>query len=214
MNHDFLAPHRRIGEFVDLRPLVPSDAAITFAWRSGDRAMNLNQGARSVEAQAAWIASRPGNEHNFMIELKDGCPVGMVSLVDIDLHHRRAEPGRFLIGDERRARGVPAAVEAMKLVYDLAFDDLGLVRIHGLIASDNTAILKWQTFLGLQIEGRLRNHYFINGHFQDAISMGLLVGEYQAVTRPKMLNLLAMCRRGPSDQPRRPAATDRGVAHV
>jgi diamine N-acetyltransferase len=43
------------GEFVDLRSLRVEDAALTFAWRQGERAMLLNKGADTVEQQSRWI---------------------------------------------------------------------------------------------------------------------------------------------------------------
>lgn len=184
------------GEFVTLRPLAVDDAALTLAWRRSARAANLNAAPQSVEQQAKWIASRPDSEYNFVIELKDGHPVGTISLVGIDVTHRHAEPGRFLIGDEKAVRGVPAAVEAMKLVYELAFDKLALQRVHGTIASDNTLMIKWQRFMGMTEEGRLRNHYFINGKFQDAVLFGMLVEEYRANARPKMEAFIEAARRG------------------
>jgi RimJ/RimL family protein N-acetyltransferase len=174
------------GEFVTLRPLTVDDAAITFAWRQSQRAANLNAGAQNVEQQAKWIGSRPASEYNFIIDLKDCRPVGMVSLTGIDLTHRHAEPGRFLIGDEEAVRGVPAAVEAMKLIYELAFGKLELQRVHGTIASDNTLMIKWQKFMGMTEEGRLRSHYFINGKFQDAVLFGMLADEYRTKALPKM----------------------------
>jgi len=93
----------------------------------------------------------------------------MLSLVAADPVNRRAEPGRFLIGEEAAAREVPAAVEAMTLLYEFAFDTLKRVRLYGTIASDNKAMYKGQRYLGMEEEGRLREQYFINGHFQDAI---------------------------------------------
>lgn len=174
------------GEFVTLRPIALDDAPLTLAWRQSARAANLNQAPQSVEQQAKWISTRPDSEYNFIIELKDGRRVGMVSLTGVDTTHRRAEPGRFLIGDEEAVRGVPAAVEAMKLVYELAFGRLGLQRVHGCVASDNKLMIKWQKFMGMTEEGRLRNHYFINNRFQDAIIFGLLAEEYQAMTKPNM----------------------------
>lgn len=182
------------GEFVNLRPLVADDAELTLRWRLGDRAINLNRGAGDLEAQKAWIATRPSSEYNFIIELKDGVPVGMLSLVAVDHTNRRAEPARFLIGEEELAKGVPAAVEAMKLLYEFAFDTLKLRRMHGTIASDNKAMYKWQTYLGMKEEGRLREHYWINGHFQDAICVGLQEDEYRRVTLPRMRTLLALGR--------------------
>lgn len=184
------------GEFVTLRPLAVDDAPLTLAWRQSERAANLNAAPQSVEQQAKWIASRPASEYNFIIELKDGRPVGMISLTGVDTTHRRAEPGRFLIGDEEAVRGVPAAVEATKLIYELAFDNLDLRRVHGTIASDNKLMIKWQRFMGMTEEGRLRNHYFINGKFQDAVFFGMLAEEYRAKSRPKMEVFIKAARRG------------------
>jgi RimJ/RimL family protein N-acetyltransferase len=183
------------GEFVDLVPLRAEHAELTFAWRQGSRAVNLNRGAADAAQQAAWIASRPASEHNFIIALKDGRPVGMLALCGIDTLHRHAESGRFLIGDEDAVKGIPAAVEAMKLLYELAFDQLGLTRVFGTIAADNKLMIKWQRFLGMKEEGRLRNHYFINGHFQDCVMLGILGDEYRHAALPRMNSLIAAGRR-------------------
>ena len=119
-----------------------------------------------MEDQARWIASRPKAEFNYVIELKDGRPIGMLSLVEIDLANRRAESARFLIGDEEAARGVPAAVEAMSLLYELAFDRLGLERIHGVVEAGNPLMVKWQKYLGMREEGRFRRHFLMDGQFK------------------------------------------------
>lgn len=183
------------GEFVNLRPLHVSDAELTYNWRNNARAKYLNQSAASVEHQAAWIASRPASEYNFVIELKTGHPIGMLSLIGIDTINRHAEPGRFLIGDETAAQGVPAAVEAMKLLYELAFDKLGLVRVCGIIAANNTLMIKWQKYLGMREEGRLRNHLCQkSGFFEDAVYLGMLVEEYHKTALPRMKVLIAAAR--------------------
>lgn len=182
------------GEFVRLRPLSVEDAAMTHQWRLGDRARHLNGAAASLEDQKRWISHRPGNEFNYVIQLIDGPPIGMLSLVDIDMANRRAESARFLIGDEAAAKGAPAAVEAMKLLYALAFDRLGLERVYGLIAASNPLMIKWQKYLGMKEEGRLRRHFFMGGAFVDAISLGLLAEEYRAQTLPRMQTLIAMGR--------------------
>ena len=182
------------GEFVSLRPLGVEDAEMTLKWRQSQRAINQNQGAGTLAAQRAWISSRPDSEYNFVIELKDGTPVGMLSLVGVNQVNRHAEPARFLIGEEEACRGFPVAVEAMKLLYEFAFDTLQLVRVHGTIASDNKPMYKWQCYLGMKEEGRLRRHYFINNHFQDAICMGLLEDEYRRISLPRMRALIAAGR--------------------
>ncbi|HEY1750554.1 MAG TPA: GNAT family protein [Caulobacteraceae bacterium] len=182
------------GEFVRLRPLRVEDAAMTHAWRLGERARLLNGAAASVEDQARWIAARPRGEFNYVIELKDGPPVGMLSLVGIDLANRRAESARFLIGDEEAARGRPAAVEAMLLLYELAFERLGLERIYGVVEERNQLMVKWQKYLGMQEEGRFRRHFHSDGEFHDAIALSLLADEYRAVAAPRMRGLIKLGR--------------------
>jgi diamine N-acetyltransferase len=183
-----------VGEFVRLRPLRAEDAAITHAWRLGERARLLNGAATSVEDQARWITSRPRGEFNYIIELNDGRPVGMLSLVGIDLANRRAESARFLIGDVAAARGQPVAVEAMLLLYELAFDRLGLERIHGVVEERNQLMVKWQKHLGMKEEGRFRRHFFSDGAFHDAIALSLLADEYRGVARPRMQGLIKLGR--------------------
>lgn len=180
------------GDYVDLRPVEVGDAALTLAWRQGARARLLNVGAQTVEEQEAWISSRPANEYNFMIVLKDGRPAGMLSLINVNRMSRHAESARFLIGDEEAVRGIPVAVEAMKLLYQFAFDELGLQRIFGNVTSDNMLMVKWQKYLGMKEEGRMRQHHFLDGKFQDAIILGLLEPEYRQEALPRMEALIKM----------------------
>lgn len=195
-----VSPPVRRGEFIELHPLLPEHAALTFGWRQSQRAQLLNEGAATVAQQAAWIAARPAGEHNFLIVLKQGTAVGMLSLCALDLRHRHAEAGRFLIGDEAAARGIPVAAEAMKMLYQLAFDELDLRRVHGTVASDNTLMIKWQKFMGMQEEGRLRRHYFIDGHYQDAVLMGILEDEFRRVALPRLNAMIAAGRSRPAAQ--------------
>ena len=191
------------GQFVNLRPLTVADAELTFAWRQGARAVLLTQGAQTVEQQARWIANRPASEYNFIIETKLQLQIGMLSLTAIDPVNRVGEPGRFLIGDEDAAKGLPAAAEAMKLLYQLAFDNLKLRRVWGLVASDNRRMIKWQAYLGMVQEGRLRQHLLIDGRLQDAVVFGLLDSEYRSVTLPRLESLIAAARLpvAPTHQP-------------
>jgi diamine N-acetyltransferase len=172
------------------------DAELTLAWRQSDRATLLTRGAATVPEQAAWIASRPSTELNFVIELRSGEPVGMLSLVNIDQVNGRAEPARFLIGEPESVKGIPVAVEAMKLLYDLVFDQMKLQRVHGTVVADNVLMVKWQKFLGMKEEGRLRNHYCIAGHFHDAICLGMMEDEYREVALPRMNALIGATAAG------------------
>jgi RimJ/RimL family protein N-acetyltransferase len=197
MSDDLIESQRRRheGTFVRLRPIRRGDAGTTLEWRLSKRAALLNGGARTVDEQAAWISARPAKELNFIIEtIPSHLAVGMLSLVDIDLVARRAEPARFLIGEERAVRGVPVAAEALLLLYDLAFDALRLHELHGTVAEDNAAMLKWHRYLGVRETGPLPGEVRINGK-QQAL-MGILVTQedYRAVVRPRLGRLVALAR--------------------
>lgn len=175
-----------------MRPIETGDAEVTLQWRLGNRAKLLNRGAETVEEQRSWIQSRPSSELNFVIETWKSQPVGCIALIDINFVHRRAESARFLIGDEEASRGLPIAVEAMKLLYEVAFDQLKLLRVYGVIAEENTLMLKWQKYLGMKEEGRLRRHSYINGRFQDHVAVGIFDSEFHEVALPRMNGLIAL----------------------
>ncbi len=184
------------GRYATLRSLTVADAEITQKWRTSGRAYLLNKGAQSVMEQAAWIrqaTSRIDAEH-FVI-LTDRRPVGMISLEQIDLTHRRAEPAHFLIGEPEKVAkyGRRVAAEAQRLLFDYAFDPdqgYGLHRLWGPIAVKNDGMLTWQKYLGFTVEGTMKEHYFLNGEWQDAVYVGLLEATYRAITRPKLTALI------------------------
>jgi diamine N-acetyltransferase len=182
------------GEFIRLRLLQVSDSELTYQWRHIARAKYLNKAASSIFDQAKWIESRPTSEQNFIIELNNGLPIGMISLVNIDHVNHHAESSRFLIANEEAVKGIPAAVESMKLLYELAFDELNLVRISGIVAENNSLMIKWQKYLGMKEEGRLRKHLYQDGQYFDAVCLGVLVDEYRKITAPRMNVLIAAAR--------------------
>lgn len=168
-----------VGKFIDLTKITVDDAGVTLKWRCSSRAQLLNPGAQDIDAQINFIRSRPENEFNYLISLKNGVKVGMISLIRIDRLNKNAETARFLIGEEELVKGLPVAVEAMKLLYDLAFKHLELERVYGYISAENKLMVKWQIFMGMTKEGVLRNHLLSrDSKFVDAIAMGLLKDDY------------------------------------
>ena len=179
-----------VGRYVTLRQLRVEDATLTLGWRLGSRGTLLNQGATNVAEQAEWIATRPPDEYNFVVNLLSGKPVGMLSLVNVDRFHKRAEPARFLIGEPEAVKGLPVAVEALKLLYEMAFDRLALHRLHGLVVAENRQMLKWHSYLGMKEEGRLREHQFIGGRYHDMVCIGMMKSEFREIALPRMNALI------------------------
>jgi RimJ/RimL family protein N-acetyltransferase len=179
------------GQYVTLRPITPADAAITQKWRTSGRAFLLNKGAQTVAQQRRWITSRPKSEIDW-IQVVDDRPVGMIALVDIDTVHEHAEAGHFLIGEPEIVKpyGTKVAAEATRLLYEYAFDFLDLHKLYGILSVENERMVTWNLYMGMVEEGRLRDHYFLNGHWQDGLILGLTLSDYRKVTLIRLRALI------------------------
>lgn len=93
------------------------------------------------------------SERHFIL-MDDKQTVGLVELVEIDLIHRNAE---FQIIIDPQSQGKGYASIATKLAIEYAFTILNLHKIY-----QKTCF---------QIEGELKEEFFINGSYHDAIRM-------------------------------------------
>jgi RimJ/RimL family protein N-acetyltransferase len=114
---------------VVLRPLAEDDLERIVTWRNAARTAFIHDGLISLAGQRAWYARQLGSgDRCFIIETRDGVPVGMVCLYGFDHERLEAELGRMLLGDERfTGRGV--ATEACRLLLEHA-RELGLRRLR------------------------------------------------------------------------------------
>ncbi|MBI2420145.1 MAG: GNAT family N-acetyltransferase [Ignavibacteriales bacterium] len=178
------------GTYIDLVLMTVEDAEDIFRWRNSQKGLWLQKGAENTEAQRDWIAARPTNEYNYIIKTKEGVSIGLIALVKIDMENKTAETGRLIIGEDEYTKQLPAAYEALYLINELAFTGLGLNRIYGIIAEENSKMIAFQKYMGLVQEGRLRQHIFVNGKFRDAFYFGLLADEYYSGYRKKIKRMI------------------------
>lgn len=87
------------------------------------------------------------------------------------LDHDRAEIGYGLSHDKNKGKGIMS--EALLTVINYGFDKMGLHRIEAFIGEDNEASLKLVHKFGFQREGILKEHYLVNGVYEDSIVYGL-----------------------------------------
>lgn len=180
------------GHMATLRPLIVDDAELTFAWRSGARARLLQRGARTVDEQRAWIATRnKTGELNFVIQYRDQ-PVGMIALLDINYLHGSVQMGRLLIGEEELVGKAPVAFESDLMLCDYAFDVLKMHKIYGDVMEENHGMLKTRFYLGYKQDGILRDHYLYDGLYKNTVAVSILEDEYRKVCRPKLVSLINM----------------------
>jgi len=168
-----------------LRPLTEEDLDRCHRWHNDSVLYaTLVDGFRQVSrtAEREWLAKRLAHstgEVNLAICLAPGGEhIGNIYLRPIDLANRRAVLG-VLIGEEAQ-RGKGYGRQAIELVLEHAFKDLGLERVHLEVLANNARAIRVYERAGFRTEGRLRQHVFKSGRFQDVLVMGLLRSEFAA----------------------------------
>ena len=121
---------------------------------------------------AMLARSAEGDEQSvsFVIDV-GGAAVGSASLFGTDSFARHAEAGINLL-PEARGRGVGTA--AMRQLVAFGFVRRNLRRIHLQAIASNTAALRSYEKAGFVVEGRLREHAWVRGAYEDIVLMGIL----------------------------------------
>ncbi len=99
-----------------------------------------------------------------IVDRADGELVGTVGLTVESAAHRRAEIG-YVVRRDRWGRGL--ASDAVDVMVDLGFGDLGLNRIWAVCIVDNDASTRVLEKAGFRREGRLRSDLLVGGRFHD-----------------------------------------------
>jgi ribosomal-protein-alanine N-acetyltransferase len=110
---------------------------------------------------------------------RTGGIIGTCTLAALDATHRRAELG---YAQKRSCWGQGYMAEALPVLLQCAFEQLGLRRITADVDPRNGRSIRSLERLGFQREGYLRQHYCVNGEVQDGVLFGLLRSEFTAGT--------------------------------
>jgi RimJ/RimL family protein N-acetyltransferase len=104
-------------------------------------------------------------------------PVGVVSLANINQANSAADLS-VIVGDEKdRDRGL--GTEAIRILLEYAFEDLGLNRVGLSVFEFNGTAIHAYEKLGFKREGRLRKAIWRDGEFHDAILMSVLARDWR-----------------------------------
>jgi RimJ/RimL family protein N-acetyltransferase len=128
------------------------------------------------EAYAARLARTAEEEPDaaaFVVDV-DGAPVGTASLFGFDMYARHAEAG-ITLTEAVRGRGI--GTEAIRQLVRFGFERRNLRRIHLQAIASNAAALRAYEKAGFVVEGRLREHAWVRGGYEDIVLMGVLRSE-------------------------------------
>jgi RimJ/RimL family protein N-acetyltransferase len=165
---------------VFLRALEVTDLERTYKWHNDiDLYTTFVNSFRFVSraSETDWLSSKTcysNQDIDLAICLKDNSKhIGNIYVRDIDWVSRSGYLAGIFIGEpENRRQGF--GEEAIKLMTNHCFFNLGLQRLWTHILEENTASLKMFEKCGFLIEGTLRRHAFKNGKFINVIVAGLL----------------------------------------
>lgn len=176
----FTAPSL-VGRNVFLRPASPEDIANTQHWL-------LTSEPQALVPEAVLIESAGGASDSFKKEQtdpsrqlfmavrgKDNQPVARVWYCQLNNQNRSAQVD-ILVDPEERRKGHGA--EALKILCRHLFEQRGLNRIYAYAAKDNHAGVALLDKAGFSREGTLRQYFYYNGEYHDAVLSAVMRYEY------------------------------------
>ncbi|ALX50223.1 GNAT family N-acetyltransferase [Lentibacillus amyloliquefaciens] len=101
--------------------------------------------------------------------------LGFVGLFDIEQRHRNAE---FAIMIDPLHQGNGYAGPATELAMDYAFSVLNLHKLYLIVAKTNEKAGHIYEKAGFQAEGKMMEHFFVNGEYLDGILMCIFQRDY------------------------------------
>ena len=150
-----------------LRPVKRSDAKFIVDTRLEDAKRNtfIHTISDDVSRQEEWIdeyLKREG-DYYFLIENRlDKSPEGMIAFYNVE--NNRAEWGRWVV-----KKGSLAASESVKLLYQIAFEQVGLDELYCDTIKDNEAVVSFHTSIGELTREVIAGGIELNGRKYDAV---------------------------------------------
>lgn len=112
-----------------------------------------------------------------LIDKETNKPLGECGFHTWNLRHRRAEVFYMLRKDEYKQKGIMS--EALKVVLEFGFTQMGLHRVEGLVADWNTPSVKLLLKNNFVKEGTMREDYFVDGKNESSDCYSLLKWEWE-----------------------------------
>lgn len=169
---------------VRLRPLKTADGKQSVRWRNDPEIRdNLisNPFPVTLEMEHDWIENVLRDKSNrriiYAIEtVFQHHLIGFIYLTEIDWISRVAWFG-IMIG-EKDYQGQGMGKEAMKLLFDYAFNRLNLRKVSLEVATFNHIAINLYKSMGFKEEGRLKRQLFMNNEYFDISIMSLFKEQF------------------------------------
>lgn len=166
------------GQLIRLRAFESSDLTVSHQFVNDEEtALLMYKGMpfpTSLSDEQQWLSQQSSytrGEYQFAVENMEGDLVGRCGIIRLDWKNRVAELA-IMIGSPYRGLGY--GKEALSLVCDFCFQQLGCHRLKVSVLDFNTAAIRCYESCGFIKEGILREEVFRNGAFHDVILLARL----------------------------------------
>ena len=176
-----MSGRKKADRAVTLRPLEREDLLFVHQLNNNDSIMRYwFEEAYESFAELSQLYER--NIHNqterrFIIATEANEPAGLVELVEINHLHRRCE---FQIAVHPGFQGRGYARRATRVAMDYAFSVLNIHKLYLHVDKDNKRAVQIYESCGFRPEGILKDEFFMNGRYRDAVRMCLFQPDHLA----------------------------------
>jgi RimJ/RimL family protein N-acetyltransferase len=169
------------GILVDLVPLHKNYRDLEHKWRNSEAAFWASGGDRYLTTRAQierwmqhWFEEKQNGQVtgiSFGVQIKDGTPIGGMSINFIMYHHRLAMLGAKI--GESAYWGGGYGTDALILLIQYAFDWLDMRKIWLGTTSKNERVQRQMEKVGFTLEARQREESLMDGEWCDGLLYGL-----------------------------------------
>jgi UDP-4-amino-4,6-dideoxy-N-acetyl-beta-L-altrosamine N-acetyltransferase len=160
---------------INFRVMQENDQEQVLKWRSSDRVSKymLTEISHGICEQIEWFNRVDRSTvDEFWIIQNDDCPVGVLSLTQIDRINRHATWGMYLGESINSPEGGLIPIYFYNYVFSRA--DLNLNKIYGAVLDSNLSMLKMHKLCGYRLIGLYKEHKYHSGRYHDIHLVELL----------------------------------------
>ena len=162
-----------------LRKLEKKDAPLMYEWMTAKDVNNyfrFDPSKVSIKSCEEFINTSFTDENKtYAIDI-DGEYAGSISLKEINQKDKNAE---FAISIREKYRGKGYGKKAIKMLLDIAFNELELNKVYLNVLSTNKRAIELYKSVGFKYEGQLKKHILVKGKYKNLKLFGIWRDSYE-----------------------------------
>jgi diamine N-acetyltransferase len=143
---------------IRLRALEPDDVDLLYkrendpeTWKVSNTRMPVSKFLLASYIKSCDKDFWESKEMRLIIENSDRKPIGTLELFDFEPYHMRAGLGILIYEKDDRRKGL--ATEALNIIMEYAFNELGILQLYANVAESNNPSIELFKKMGFEIVG-------------------------------------------------------------